>query len=80
MGSIPGHTSFTQQPSASRSQEPLSPAYQYNGLTHPETGTNAANFIKIAQGVRPCGAFIFHIFDQISKMSVLGILTVAPMG
>jgi len=24
-------------------------------------GTNSANFVKIAQGIRPCGAFIFHI-------------------
>jgi len=24
-------------------------------------GTNSANLMKIAQGIRPCGAFIFHI-------------------
>jgi len=23
--------------------------------------TNSANLVKIAQGIRPCGAFIFHI-------------------
>jgi len=24
-------------------------------------GTKSANFVKIAQGIRPCVAFIFHI-------------------
>jgi len=24
-------------------------------------GTNSENFVKIAQGIRPCGAFIFHV-------------------
>jgi len=38
-------------------------------------GTNSANYVKIAEGIRPCWAFIFHIFDQISvKISVLVVL------
>jgi len=48
-------------------------------------GTKSADFVKIAQGIRPCGAFIFHIshFDQMSvKFQFLGSYTliIAPMG
>ena len=39
--------------------------------------------MKIAQGVRPCGAFIFHISVKSKiKISIFGVLhiVVAPMG
>jgi len=41
-----------------------------------------ANFVKVAQGIRPCGAFIFHILAKSEqKCQFLGSYThvVAPV-
>ena len=46
-------------------------------------GTNSANFVKIAHGIRPCGAFIFHILVKYQqKFQFWGSYTliVAQMG
>jgi len=45
--------------------------------------TNSANVVKIAQGIRPCGAFIFIILVKSEyKFQFWGSYTfiVAPMG
>jgi len=45
--------------------------------------TNSENFVKITQGIRPCGAFIFHILVKYEqKFQFLGsnTLVALPIG